>query len=883
MQATAAIVLKPLSHPDLGELHVDKLLAIGRSEQPFASYGRELVIDLSRKHARIYSANHAVYVADLGSKNGTTVNRVAVGDKPRVLQHGDEVCFGGALTYRVELPVETNAAERVAIVLGVTLTPERDDLHPLVINRFPYLVSKVDEAFARYQHDRADQLHYLSRRHAHIFLKGGLPFIEDLGSTNGTCVDGVRLEGNAVELKDEAMLAFGGDYFTYRVRVDRVTDVETTVIRPAAIVRATAAATSAAAEPVVRAKAAAQVAQPADVAIAPAAAPAVAPMIAPVAQSMVDAEIAAAVAAAMPVAQNLPAEEPAQIDRTTFVAAPNSFLEIFCVDQPKRVADDASDTETEAGDEAEAQAQSEARPRSRFAILLSELRQALASDEEGSRRGLWIGAAVLGTLAAVILGLYLWGASERELKNLMTESAFDKAAAVAHERLQREGDNSELKSIATEAALRAHVPAWIKLINARDFSGANTELARLRDFGRHNQDLNALLGGLEWIGRLEQLLVARGGVDAPIRVYADEEAIRDLLKRWNDDAQGHQRALGRIASHVREFRDPYAGALTKLRRLQSEALVHLAAIDRLKALVRAELDRDTPDALQNVLQEYADKYPKLGGLDAVRADLRQYLEIDAQARTRNLPRLVVATEKARFATPAFADKFNALKTSDRFPPAAVMQQYQAVSRAWRAGDARQAFGALQAMSAGPWTDAASRELARKRGVSEQFAALQKLRGTANYADRLLAFHGAIDLDEDVYFAAAVQADVDAIKDKAQARAQEMLNRSRSIWQRYRDNGAIDGRQRLEGAISERYRTQAALLNEAYELTRKGVQIYAQLHLTAPAPSIKAQEEIKAELDQQRKSLVEMRSVLEPGLLKAKLALLGGSDEERKPI
>ena len=51
MQATAAIVLKPLSHPDLGELHVDKLLAIGRSEQPFASFARELVIDLSRKHA----------------------------------------------------------------------------------------------------------------------------------------------------------------------------------------------------------------------------------------------------------------------------------------------------------------------------------------------------------------------------------------------------------------------------------------------------------------------------------------------------------------------------------------------------------------------------------------------------------------------------------------------------------------------------------------------------------------------------------------------------------------------------------------------------------------------------------------------------------------
>ena len=74
-----------------------------------------------------------------------------------------------------------------------------------------------------------------------------------------------------------------------------------------------------------------------------------------------------------------------------------------------------------------------------------------------------------------------------------------------------------------------------------------------------------------------------------------------------------------------------------------------------------------------------------------------------------------------------------------------------------------------------------------------------------------------------------------------------------------------------------------MLTEAYDLVRKGVQIYAQLQLAAPAPWVKAQEDIKAELDLQRKSLLDVCSVLEPGLLKAKLALLGGSDEERKPI
>lgn len=877
MQASDAIVLKPLSHPDLGELRVDKLLAIGRAEQPFASYARELVIDLSRQHARIYRANRAVYVADLGSKNGTLVNRVAIGDKPRTLQNGDEICFGGALTYRVELPVEASAS-LTTIVLGVTLTPERSDLHPLVINRFPYLVSKVDEAFARYQQERPEQLHYLSRRHAHIFLKAGLPYIEDLGSTNGTSVDGVRLEGNAVELQDGALLAFGGDYFAYRVRVDKVSDIEPTVIRPvdasasivapAAVVTVSGAAVNAAAP--LLPSAPAEVATPAP------------------ALPIVDAEIAAAVAAVQPAGQPLPAsEESAPIDRTTFVAAPNSFLEIFCVDQPKRVAEEAIDEadESAAARASVGQERELVRPRSRTSIFLSEMRQAFAANEEdGSRRTLWIGMAIVAVLVAIAVGLYLWGASERELKNLMAEGAYGKAAVLASERLQREADNSELKAIATEAALKAHVPVWHKLLERRDFTGAAAELAKLKDLGRSNNDLNALLGGLDWIARLDKLLADRGGVDAPIRIHADEDAIRDLLKRWNDDAQGHQRALGRVASHVREFRAPYAEALTRLRKLQSDALVHLAAIERLKALIRAELDRDTPDALQAVLQEYAEKYPKLGGLDAIRADLRQYVELEAQARAGNLARLVVLLDKSRFATPAFADKFAALKASDRFPTAQIVEQYQAVSRAWRAGDTRQAFAGLQAMAAGQWGESAVRELARKKALTEQFAALQKARGGAGYDDRLLAFYGALDLDDDLHFVRAVEAEVNAGKAKALARAQEMLNRSRGIWQRYRDSGGIDGRQRLEAGISERYRAQAGLLTEAYELTRKGVQIYAQLHLAAPTQWSKAQDEIKAELELQRKSLVEVRSVVEPGLLKAKLALLGGAtDDARKPI
>lgn len=50
---------------------------------------------------------------------------------------------------------------------------------------------------------------YVSRRHARIFYRDGKWYIEDLGSTNGTVVDGEPLEDKPVELKDGSEIVVG--------------------------------------------------------------------------------------------------------------------------------------------------------------------------------------------------------------------------------------------------------------------------------------------------------------------------------------------------------------------------------------------------------------------------------------------------------------------------------------------------------------------------------------------------------------------------------------------------------------------------------------------------------------------------------------------------
>jgi serine phosphatase RsbU (regulator of sigma subunit) len=63
----------------------------------------------------------------------------------------------------------------------------------------------------------------LSRRHARVFLVNEEPFVQDLGSTNGTFLDGERLTAPS-KLEEGRLLRIGGQYFRYERRSRR--DVE---------------------------------------------------------------------------------------------------------------------------------------------------------------------------------------------------------------------------------------------------------------------------------------------------------------------------------------------------------------------------------------------------------------------------------------------------------------------------------------------------------------------------------------------------------------------------------------------------------------------------------------------------------------------------------
>ncbi|REE91751.1 FHA domain-containing protein [Cupriavidus plantarum] len=819
------ILLVPLSRPDLGEIRIgEDLFAIGRGEAPFAAYPTDATSVLSRRHARIFSEDGAVYVADLGSKNGTHVNGAVVAQQPAALRDGDELSFGAELSYRVKLypraPVQQTG-------LVACLTPMRQDvgLQPIVITGFPFLVSKADDTFARYRDAYPHQVNYLSRRHAHLYLKGGAPWIEDLGSTNGTFVNGARLGDHAVRVEAGDVLAFGGTHFVYRLDIARHEDGDATATRSITASRPHAVSA----------------------AVSPPGAPADVPP---------------------------PIEE--DLDKTTFVGAADSFLDIFCVDYAARQEDEVNlEPMPDASHAAQAGAHAApARKPGRTALMCAEIARTLGlRDRAQANRAMKWTVAVVVALGLVGGGLYWRSAPDRSLERLMADREYARAAEVADEYLARHPSDPKYQAIGTEAMLDAYVPGWIDKLRAKDFVGAETTLAHMRGTSRHNTDARALIDELAWVGSVSRFAAERGGDDARIRLYRDEGDIRRLLAHWEQDAKAHQRALDRIANTVPVFAETYAGTLSALRKLQNDDAVYLGAIERLNASIATELGREQPEALQSMLAEYRDKYPRLAGLDATEADLKQYIALIQALRNRMVGPLAAQMVAVHFSTPPFRAAYDKL-AAEKLPAASIAEHYLAATQGWARGEGEAAIGALGKIEAGPWTEELAQDIAHKRQVLDQYAALPRARGTAGYEDQLLALHAMLDPDGDAWYVRAIDGDVNAIREAALRRANLLLNRAATAWRQYRNNGLIGGEQRLEAGVSAKFRAQAKLLADAQADARQGLRIYAQLKADEISQWSKVRDDIQAEVDLQRRSLNDLRMVLDPAVLKAKLALVG---------
>jgi pSer/pThr/pTyr-binding forkhead associated (FHA) protein len=812
------ILLKPVSHPATGDIVVkDDLFLIGRNEAAFAALaGNPELVKLSRRHARIFRHNGSIYLVDLESGNGTTLNHRELENQPVPLARGDEICFAGKFVYKVDMIDEEEAeAETVHqghaslyVILEAKGPNLRNDL--IVITQFPFLIGRTDPIFSRYKDTFPEEINRISRRHAYLFVRDGKAFIEDLGSTNGTCVSGIRLDDQARELRDGDSLTVGGAAFAFTVHLRTRQDEESADLTVTGMDR---------------------------------------------------------------LLEDYTAD--GNPEGTIFIDSPTSFLDIFCAasggsvkkpEEPEPAAD--------AGQKPDRNAPPRRRgPLARSRAFVGQLRE-LFSDEQkkpGIRRWIVAGAGLAALAVAAVI--HIRGADEREIKLLLTQERYAEAAERANAYLGSHPLDSSMSNLATEGLLKAVVPDWAAKLNDKEFAAADRLLQDAKGkLASFNPEGQGMITSLQFLGDLERFIASRGGPEAPIVIFVHEEPMQALIDRWNANVNDLSRSLARILNYVPAFEPVYSRTLTEMRALLDEGDLYLKALKTLKTEIEGDLDAGRAGEASARLDAFEKKYAKVDGISGLREDLKAYSALQKALEEKNVREILRLRDTLALQTPLFKSGADRLLRKT-LPADEILLEYKQAFELWQAGRGEEALAVMKTLETREWAEVAKSETARFQSVLDGYGQLEKARGTEAYSGQVIAFYHELKPAEDGFFVRAVEGDFKVQKDRVMLEMKNWLRAAQQHWDDYLNNHGISATIRVERGVSDAYAAQARRLSLAYEQIGRINRTYGLLQESVPPATAKLHEAIVNEVKRQRQWLNDLNLVLDPSVLQKKLALL----------
>ena len=190
--------------------------------------GREADISLpdgrvSRRHATIVSGHGQITIEDLGSTNGTKVDGVRLGaGEKRVLKGGETISLGG-MEVRLAMPGEAGANATAAFgsnkTAAIPAAPRRETAPATLVGadgEHP-LRAGVSTFGRKADNDYQVPDSYVSGRHGQIEVTEHGVFLTDLGSSNGTFLNGAKLAANMrTEVTPEDTIRLGSLEYTIR-------------------------------------------------------------------------------------------------------------------------------------------------------------------------------------------------------------------------------------------------------------------------------------------------------------------------------------------------------------------------------------------------------------------------------------------------------------------------------------------------------------------------------------------------------------------------------------------------------------------------------------------------------------------------------------------
>ena len=157
-----------------------------------------------------------------------------------------------------------------------------------------------------------------------------------------------------------------------------------------------------------------------------------------------------------------------------------------------------------------------------------------------------------------------------------------------------------------------------------------------------------------------------------------------------------------------------------------------------------------------------------------------------------------------------------------------LRRYDDALELWRAGLYEHSATALRALADTPWAKTADERLRQQTALLQDYQALRDASANSDYSQRLFAFYGKLDPDQDAGLLNQLRPELQRHAETAKAEAERELAGAQQQWQRYQSLGGIETELRLETRASTAYKQRAELLSSALLTLRRCQALYRQL-------------------------------------------------------
>ncbi|MCG7968183.1 MAG: FHA domain-containing protein [Candidatus Thiodiazotropha taylori] len=779
------VTLKALTEKRLASIVVnDVLLPIGSNEVEFRDLPENYRQQLSERHARIFQDQETIYVVELGSDQGTTLNGDALGTSPVELADGDILIFGVDLAYKIGIEATDFRPGLAETEVNLLLTPSDThyDLDPVSIQQLPFLIGKEQPALAAWAEKQPYAFSFLSRRHAQLSRDGDNILIEDLSSTNGTWVNGERERGSTRSLQSGDTIAFGQEGVSFRFELLPVSKTN-----------------------------------------------------------------------------SLP-------QGTILVSKADSFLDIYCESSPGDVQAESENIASDIVQEEQLQQDKQLVP-GLNSSQLTKLQKAVA-------------AALL--MVCVFVVVYLFNQDERpkQIQSLLAEDKSKQAMLLAQAFLLENPQHVEVRQAMQQAMMDSVIPEWLSAYQQQNFSKA-TQLIEALQQQLGEMDKPEWTGTLLWVAEAAEFRQATGDFKQT-SLFVDETTLSDLLERSTRPASQQTPVLRSVIEKYPDLKPVYHEALSTLRLMKNHANTYLPVIENLKGEVKQALLSGELSGLAETVQDFSDRYPGIKGADELLRDLRQFRSVSTALNEKNLRAFAELRAELSFKTPLFQGaakrQFTQLKDAKE-----MARRFSVARDHWARGESEPALSEMERLAAGPWGASAVELINQWQNQLQEFGMLSSSEAadlnSTQYANRLSVLYLSLHAAEDKWLRQQVFERLQPLESEIKTLAAERLQEAQAAWQSYQaDRGGIDSSMRLEPRVTSRFRKQAEHLQTAMLRAENARELGFFLDHEVQAQADSLYKDISEEAIRQHLALDRLTSVLEPAVVNAKLALIPVPEE-----